>query len=145
MVACAFGVGALDDAPAVYPDTPVSDLPGLDRHRRAQPHSGCEFPADVADDRVSGVLPGFDTGPPKFVGVCCVVPNQEPTAGRQVAAQEPRPAFRQGPCRFGQGIQESAELWDVVPAWLLEAEHPVARIGDEVLPARVPVGGRAYG
>jgi hypothetical protein len=37
MVADAFGGGALDDAPAVYPDAPVSDLPGLDGHRRTRP------------------------------------------------------------------------------------------------------------
>ena len=60
----AFGAGALGDAPAVYPDAPVSDLPGLDGPRRTWPHPGREFPADVADDRVPGVLPGFDPGPP---------------------------------------------------------------------------------
>jgi hypothetical protein len=32
MAAGAFGVGALNNAPAVYPDAPVSDLPGLDDH-----------------------------------------------------------------------------------------------------------------
>ena len=62
----------------------------------------CEFPPGVADDRVSGVLPGFDPGPPEFVGVCCVVPDHEPAAGRQVAAQEPGPGFWQGLRRFGQ-------------------------------------------
>src|SRR5215472_6580501 len=144
MVAGAFGAGALDDAAAVHPDAPVSDEPGLDHHQGAGPHSGCEFPPGVADDRVSSVLPGFDPGPPEFVGVCCVVPDHEPTAGRQVAAQEPGPGFRQGLRRFGQSIYECAELRDVVPARLLEAEHPVTRIGDEVLPARVPASGRAY-
>ena len=52
MVADAFGAGALDDAPAVHPDAPVSDASGLDCHRGAGPHSGCEFTAGVADDRV---------------------------------------------------------------------------------------------
>lgn len=66
----------LDEAPAVYPDPPVSDLPGLDRHRRTWPRSGCEFPANVADDRASGVLPGFNPGPPELIGIrlqmtCC--------------------------------------------------------------------------
>src|SRR5580700_7842412 len=145
MVAGAFGAGTFDDAAAVHPDAPVSDEPSLDRHRGAEPHSGCEFPPGVADDRVSGVLPGFDAGPPEFISVYCVVPDHEPTAGRQVAAQETGPGFRQGLRRFGQGIQESAKLGYVVPARLLEAEHRVARIGDEVLPARVPAGGWAYG
>src|SRR6266851_2350230 len=145
MVADAFGSGALDDAPAVYPDAPVSDLPGLDGHRRTWPHPWCEFPADVADDRVRGILPGFDLGPPELVGVCWFVPDHEPPARWQVAAQEPGPGFRQGLRRLADGIQESAELWDVVPARLLEAEYRVACVGDEVLPAHTPAGGRAYG
>lgn len=33
MVADAFGPRALDDALTVYPDAPVSDLPGLDGHQ----------------------------------------------------------------------------------------------------------------
>src|SRR5271154_1323965 len=73
IVVAAFGAGAFDAAAAVHPDGPVSNAPGLDCHRGARAHSGCEFPAGAADDRVSGVLPAFDPGPPEFVGVCCVV------------------------------------------------------------------------
>jgi hypothetical protein len=38
--------------------------------------------------------------------------------------------------RFGHSIHESAEFWDVVPRRLLEGEHRMACIGDEVLPAQ---------
>src|SRR5260370_21228263 len=105
MVADAFGAGALDDALAVYPDAPVSDLPGLDGHRRTWPYPGCEFPADVADDRSSGVLPGFDPGPPALIGICCSVPDHEAAGGRQVAAQEPAPGVCQGLLGLGGCIQ----------------------------------------
>src|SRR5580693_9085917 len=112
MVADAFGARALDDARAVYPDAPVSDLTGLDGQRRTWPYPGCEFPADVADDRVSGVLPGLDTGPPELIGICCSVPDHEAAAGRQTAAQEPAPGVWQGLHGLGGGMQESAEFWD---------------------------------
>ena len=86
MVAEAFGAGALDDAPTVYPDAPVSDLPALDGHQRTWPHSRCEFPADVADDRVFGVFPGLDPRLQKL-GVCCFVPDHEPPVGRKIACR----------------------------------------------------------
>ena len=57
MAAGAFGIGALDDAAAVHPDAPVSNAPGLDCHRGAEPHAGCEFPAGVVES-------GGDRGPP---------------------------------------------------------------------------------
>jgi hypothetical protein len=95
MVADAFGPRALDDALTVYPDAPVSDLPGLDGHPGTWPFPGCEFPADVADGHASGVRPGLDRGPPELIGICCSVPDHESAAGRQVAAQEPAPSVWQ--------------------------------------------------
>ena len=60
---------------------PVGDLAGLNGHWRTWPHYGCKFPADVADDPVSGVLPRFDPGPLEFVSVRCLVPDHESPAG----------------------------------------------------------------
>jgi hypothetical protein len=59
VVAGAFGAGALDDAAAVHPDASVRDAPGLDRHRGAEPHSGCEFPPEQrrnAESLIDGFL-----------------------------------------------------------------------------------------
>jgi predicted YcjX-like family ATPase len=50
MVPDAFGAGALDDAPTVHPNAPVSDLPGLDGHRRTWSHSRCELLAGLKGD-----------------------------------------------------------------------------------------------
>ena len=86
MVAEAFGVGDLDEAPTVHPDAPVSDFPGLDGHRRTWPPPRCEFPADVAHDRVFGVFPGLDPRLQKL-GVCCFVPDHEPPVGRKIACR----------------------------------------------------------
>src|SRR5579863_6382452 len=143
MVPDAFRAGALDNAPAVHPNAPVSDLPGLDGHRRTWPHSRCELLAGIADDCMSGVLPGLDPGPPELVATSFVVAHHELAAGRQVAVQEPGSGFRQGFLRMVEGVNQSAELRDVVPTRLLEAEHRIARLGDEILPAHVPAGRRA--
>ena len=89
MVACAFAACALDE-PLPSTQMPQSAMNLVSIATGGPSHTR---PPGVADDRVSGVLPGFDPSPPEFVGVCCVVPDHEPTAGRQVAAQEPGPDF----------------------------------------------------